>query len=188
MLTMIGVRLNIAPYPRPNKEEMTGKMGVGFADVSGEARSAKPSVERTVIESKKVILEMVKRLLFSEGSSAEGRDRGLKPGAGLRAFGPKRSESDPASSRASVEVEAMMETCVEVEFDAGMCWGGGYSESRIVPKLLIYVSIGPVTKKKPAARNHMVGSVRKFRVSALRSQVFFRMLSACDFWEVDPRR
>ncbi len=35
-------------------------------------------------------------------------------------------------------------------------------------------SPGPVTRKKPAARSHMVGSWRKARVSALRRGGFLR--------------
>lgn len=48
----------------------------------------------------------------------------------------------------------------------------------MVPRLLIKASPGPVTRKKPAARNHIVGSPRKRRVSALRSQVFLRVSSS----------
>lgn len=35
-------------------------------------------------------------------------------------------------------------------------------------------SPGPVVRKKPAARSHIVGSVRKRRVSVFRRRVFFR--------------
>ena len=38
----------------------------------------------------------------------------------------------------------------------------------MVPRLLMNASPGPVVRKKPAARSHIVGSVRKMRVSTLR--------------------
>ena len=50
--------------------------------------------------------------------------------------------------------------------------------SSMVPKLLMNVSQGPVARKNPAMKNHMVGSVRKRRVSAFKSQVFFRSSSS----------
>ena len=37
-------------------------------------------------------------------------------------------------------------------------------------------SPGPVVRKKPAARSHIVGSVRKTRVPVFKSTVFFRAL------------
>ena len=48
----------------------------------------------------------------------------------------------------------------------------------MVPKLLMKASPGPVARKNPAIRNHMVGSVRKRRVSAFNSQVFLRSSSS----------
>ena len=48
----------------------------------------------------------------------------------------------------------------------------------MVPKLLIKASQGPVARKNPAMRNHMVGSVRKRRVSAFNSHVFLRSSSS----------
>ena len=44
----------------------------------------------------------------------------------------------------------------------------------IVPRLLMKASPGPVVRKNPEARSHIVGSVRKRRVSVLRTRVFFR--------------
>lgn len=46
---------------------------------------------------------------------------------------------------------------------------------KIVPRLLMKASPGPVTRKKPAANNHIVESVKKIRVSVLRSQIFLRV-------------
>ena len=44
----------------------------------------------------------------------------------------------PVARRARVDVRATMETCVAGEFEAGgPADGGGYSEERIVPRLLI---------------------------------------------------
>lgn len=51
-------------------------------------------------------------------------------------------------------------------------------------------SPGPVVRKKPAARNHIVGSRRKRRVSALRRRVFLRAEAAVSFllwWDVIDR-
>ena len=45
----------------------------------------------------------------------------------------------------------------------------------MVPRLLMKASPGPVVRKKPAARSHIVGSVRKMRVSAFRTRVFLRV-------------
>ena len=92
--------------------------------------------------------------------------------------GARRSESVPVARRASVEVKATTETCVAGEFDGGTpAEGGGYRVERIVPRLLMNASPGPVTRKKPAARSHIVGSIRKRRVSVFRSQVFLRRSS-----------
>ena len=86
----------------------------------------------------------------------------------------------PVNSRASVEVRATMETCVAGEFDGGMGVEGGYRVWMMVPRLLMKASPGPVVRKKPAARSHSVGSVRKMRVSVFRSMFFLRTLS--DSW------
>ena len=45
----------------------------------------------------------------------------------------------------------------------------------MVPRLLMKASPGPVVRKKPRARSHIVGSVRKMRVSALRRSIFLVM-------------
>ncbi len=47
-----------------------------------------------------------------------------------------------------------------------------------MPTLLMKASPGPVVRKNPPARSHMVGSVRKMRVSAFRRKVFLAAESA----------
>ena len=47
----------------------------------------------------------------------------------------------------------------------------------MVPRLLMKASPGPVVRKKPLARNHIVGSVRKMRVSTLSRRVFLNLES-----------
>ena len=42
----------------------------------------------------------------------------------------------------------------------------------IVPRLFMKASPGPVVRKNPAAKNHILGSVRKRRVSVFRISVF----------------
>lgn len=54
----------------------------------------------------------------------------------------------------------------------------------MVPRLLMKASPGPVVRKNPDARSHIVGSVRKRRVSVLRRRVFLKASSvlggSCD--------
>ena len=45
-------------------------------------------------------------------------------------------------------------------------------------------SPGPVVRKKPAARSHIVGSVRNMRVSVFKSMVFLRAESESRGFEV----
>ena len=52
----------------------------------------------------------------------------------------------------------------------------------IVPTLLTKASPGPVVRKKPAARSHIVGSERKRRVSVLRRKVFFAAVAVGGWW------
>ena len=51
----------------------------------------------------------------------------------------------------------------------------------MVPILLRKASPGPVMRKKPPTKNHIVGSARKRRVSPFRSQVFLRSSSSWVF-------
>lgn len=93
----------------------------------------------------------------------------------------------PDSSRATVDVMATMETCVAGDVDARfrdaeVSSGAGYNVPIIVPRLFMNESPGPETRKNPAARHHMVGSVKKRWVSELSSIVFFRAsASVCRF-------
>ena len=103
-------------------------------------------------------------------------------------MGARRSDSVPVARRAKVDVMATMETWVAGEFDGGgPAEGGGYRVERIVPRLLIKASPGPVTRKKPAARSHIVGSRRKRRVSVFRSQNFLRRFSENSLVPADAR-
>lgn len=94
------------------------------------------------------------------------------------AVGASRSERVPVRRRARVEVMATMETCVAAELEGGAVRGGGYRVPIMVPRLLMNASPGPVTRKNPPARNHMVGSARKWRVSMFRSHAFLRISSS----------
>ena len=80
----------------------------------------------------------------------------------------KRSERVPVTRRATVDVEAIMETWVDASPAGGMLRfvaSGGVKVGVIVPRLLMYASPGPVTRKNPAASHHIVGSVRNRRLS-----------------------
>lgn len=73
------------------------------------------------------------------------------------ATGARMSLSVPVMRRARVEVMATMETCVAGVVVTSTC--GGVSVLMMVPRLLMKASPGPVTRKKPAASHHMVGSI-----------------------------
>lgn len=98
-------------------------------------------------------------------------------GLGWGEVGARRSLRVPVSSRARVEVKATMDTFVAGELEGGMETEGGYRVWIIVPRLLMKASPGPVVRKKPAVRSHIVGSVRKMRVSVFKSMVFLRAVS-----------
>ena len=77
----------------------------------------------------------------------------------VSAVGARRSERVPVARRARVDVMATIETFVAGELErGGPGEGGGYRVARMVPRLLMKASPGPVTRKKPAARSHIVGS------------------------------
>lgn len=113
---------------------------------------------------RKDIRETVKVFLFAWASEWEE-------------VGARRSLNVPVSSLARVDVRATMDTCVAGEFDGGMEAEGGYRVWIIVPRLLMKASPGPVVRKKPAARSHIVGSVRKMRVSVFKTMVFLMAVS-----------
>ena len=73
------------------------------------------------------------------------------------ATGARTSESVPVIKRASVEVMATIETWVAGEVLVETC--AGVRVSIMVPRLLMKASPGPVTRKKPPASHHMVGSM-----------------------------
>ena len=126
--------------------------------MKGEARRKKASVKSSADPRRKVRRDTAKPLGGMAGAS--------------------RSESVPVTRRARVDVSAMIETCVAAELEGGAKEGGAYSVVITVPRLLMKASPGPVTRKKPAARNHIVWSPRKRRVSALRSHLFWRSSSS----------
>ena len=117
------------------------------------------------------------------GCSGGGRDdTEFATDSGLRqcwcdcATGARMSESVPVAKRARVEVMATMDTWVAGEVLVATL--AGVSVSIMVPRLLMKASPGPVTRKKPAASHHMVGSIMKRRVSSFRSHVFLRASSS----------
>ena len=126
---------------------MSGKRE-GCVWMRPEARSSWAMERRRVDVKRKAMREIVNRFVGRAGS-AEVEKRG--GGAGAR-----MSESVPVRRRVHVEVMAMMEMCVAAEFEDGAEEGGGYRVPIMVPRLLMNASPGPVTRKNPAARNHIV--------------------------------
>ena len=88
-------------------------------------------------------------------------------------MGARRSERVPVKRRAKVEVRAIMLTWVAGVREEGVVVVVGGRVRRSVPTLFMYVSPGPLVRKKPRVRAHIVGSVRKRRVEVLRRLVFF---------------